>query len=416
MEFPSNLKQQTSKQQLFSAFSALLRALCVWSSSSLDRVQQQITHHAHGHERRAREEDRDGQHRREPRGLFLHDALELPVASVDAVAHLPEHLGARRRGVADGLHRVADVVEVLGDGLVGLAELLDAVVQRVELHALLGAALADLLEDLGELLLLRVLVSELLADRPQRLALHATGLGQRFERLRQVREVVEQLVLATPLAVQVVADRAHQVGQRMEAFLKVLDRSVAPGPRAQEAAARLDGGRATVQVLVVLAQREVAVRAPPGAAALEPRADPGEEGRLFVHESILAAQALTDNSGRGFFRAPRRSPPRTRRVGSRAAFARVFRRSFDSDLGQIYHPRPMFQQRAARFARFFFVGAALCANLIGCERPSAPAATVAATTRTAEADRTTVVSLVPAATDLILGMGAGEHLLAVSNW
>ncbi len=76
----------------------------------------------------------------------------------------------------------------------------------------------------------------------------------------------------------------------------------------------------------------------------------------------------------------------------------------------------MFQQRAARFARFFFVGAALCAHLIGCERPSAPAATAAATTRTAEADRTTVVSLVPAATDLILGMGAGEHLVAVSNW
>jgi len=48
---------------------------------------------------------------------------------------------------------------------------------------------------------------------------------------------------------------------------------------------------------------------------------------------------------------------------------------------------------------------------MGCERRGNPTQTPA--TRPA---RQTVASLVPAATDLIIGMGASDHLVAVSNW
>ena len=77
----------------------------------------------------------------------------------------------------------------------------------------------------------------------------------------------------------------------------------------------------------------------------------------------------------------------------------------------------MFQQRAARFAGRIFLGTLLCALFlirgvgVGCERTPA----TGATTSPRKASPT-VVSLVPAATDLILGMGAGDHLVAVSNW
>jgi iron complex transport system substrate-binding protein len=90
---------------------------------------------------------------------------------------------------------------------------------------------------------------------------------------------------------------------------------------------------------------------------------------------------------------------------------------FDSDFRQIYHPRAMRQHQAARFARRIFALLGVWGILAGCDRPAAtdsrsPTPAAAGT----DHDVVTVVSLVPAATDLILGMDAGEHLLAVSNW
>src|SRR5438046_742509 len=52
---------------------------------------------------------------------------------------------------------------------------------------------------------------------------------------------------------------------------------------------------------------------------------------------------------------------------------------------------------------------ALALSFVSCDRaPTAPAATTQS--------KITVASLVPAATDVILNMGAGDHLVAVSNW
>src|SRR5579862_2476565 len=58
----------------------------------------------------------------------------------------------------------------------------------------------------------------------------------------------------------------------------------------------------------------------------------------------------------------------------------------------------------SRAAIFLAVAAA------GCGRAPAP------TTAPANIDSPRVASLVPAATDLLLGMGAGEHLVAVSSY
>jgi ABC-type hemin transport system substrate-binding protein len=79
-------------------------------------------------------------------------------------------------------------------------------------------------------------------------------------------------------------------------------------------------------------------------------------------------------------------------------------RWFDSPLPQIYHPRAMGQSSRATARLFFWIlsGAALAG---ACHEKTAPAA-----------PRIQVASLVPAATDLILGMGAAEHLVAVSNY
>ena len=75
-------------------------------------------------------------------------------------------------------------------------------------------------------------------------------------------------------------------------------------------------------------------------------------------------------------------------------------------------------QRLAGLSRgifsLFFISALV--HLSGCDRQGAtaePQPTPGASTKPAHV---TVASLVPAATDLILGMGAGEQLVAVSNW
>lgn len=86
---------------------------------------------------------------------------------------------------------------------------------------------------------------------------------------------------------------------------------------------------------------------------------------------------------------------------------------FDSPLRQIYHPRGMGQPRGFT-AGVIFIGitAALAAGFFaGCGQKNRGTVPGPAT-RAAP----TVASLSPAATDLILGMGAGDHLVAVSNF
>ena len=84
---------------------------------------------------------------------------------------------------------------------------------------------------------------------------------------------------------------------------------------------------------------------------------------------------------------------------------------FDSATGQLYHPRGMGQphRRAAKIRAFWPFLAAVACVLTACDaKPLAGPATRPA--------GVTVASLVPAATDLILSMGAGNRLVAVSNY
>src|SRR5438477_9203291 len=90
--------------------------------------------------------------------------------------------------------------------------------------------------------------------------------------------------------------------------------------------------------------------------------------------------------------------------------------AFDTHSGQIYHPRAMGQRAVGASERIFFAARGLLIVLsilfapAGCDRkPAAKSISPAA-------KRPSVASLVPAATDLLIGMGAGDHLVAVSTW
>jgi iron complex transport system substrate-binding protein len=72
----------------------------------------------------------------------------------------------------------------------------------------------------------------------------------------------------------------------------------------------------------------------------------------------------------------------------------------------------MGQRQVPRSAAVFFALLAFCLLgpvASGCRKQTTPAPTQSAKSPT-------IASLVPAATDLLVGMGAGDHLLAVSNW
>ena len=84
---------------------------------------------------------------------------------------------------------------------------------------------------------------------------------------------------------------------------------------------------------------------------------------------------------------------------------------FDTGFGQIYHPRAMGQRQGRLMFRILSLLPAIIPLLaIGCDRSSttiAPPATTRALT---------VASLSPAATEILIGMGAGDRLVAISNF
>jgi ABC-type Fe3+-hydroxamate transport system substrate-binding protein len=107
-------------------------------------------------------------------------------------------------------------------------------------------------------------------------------------------------------------------------------------------------------------------------------------------------------------------------------------RPFDTDLRQLYHPRAMGQRPARRTFRFL-TRIALLALIVfvvflgqGCDRPATPSATSTtqttttttntATSTSASSKAATVASLSPAATEILIGIGAGDRLVAVSNY
>lgn len=57
-----------------------------------------------------------------------------------------------------------------------------------------------------------------------------------------------------------------------------------------------------------------------------------------------------------------------------------------------------------------------CALMAGCEKPATPHPTTSPTTAPATAATPTLASIVPAATDMLLQMGAADHLVGISNF
>jgi len=74
-------------------------------------------------------------------------------------------------------------------------------------------------------------------------------------------------------------------------------------------------------------------------------------------------------------------------------------------------------QRRGETLRTFFALTLIAVFVAGCDRSSATtSASPAATTSSSTHTNKTVASLVPAATDMIIAMGARDRLVAVSNW
>jgi iron complex transport system substrate-binding protein len=82
---------------------------------------------------------------------------------------------------------------------------------------------------------------------------------------------------------------------------------------------------------------------------------------------------------------------------------------FDTDFTQIYHPRRMGQRLARPIAQKFFAIAIGLLASAGCDRGQS-------SHRRSKTSSPTVASLVPAATDLIIAMGATDQLVAISNY
>ena len=100
-------------------------------------------------------------------------------------------------------------------------------------------------------------------------------------------------------------------------------------------------------------------------------------------------------------------------TGSRKATDPPSDRSFDSGLRQLYHPRAM-GQRPARCAFAFLVLVSVLIHSGGCDR--APVTNASSTSAAATRPHQTVASLSPAATEILIGLGLGERLVAVSNY
>ena len=81
--------------------------------------------------------------------------------------------------------------------------------------------------------------------------------------------------------------------------------------------------------------------------------------------------------------------------------------SFDTRRARFYHPRAMGLTSGSWRQLVWVIGLTASLATLSCDRPNSP--------RPAAGPRK-VASLVPAATDMLLGMGAGDRLVAVSNF
>src|SRR4051794_27660677 len=85
---------------------------------------------------------------------------------------------------------------------------------------------------------------------------------------------------------------------------------------------------------------------------------------------------------------------------------------FDRFGGAFYHPRAVgFTAPLSRRMAMLVIGVLGCLATVSCDRSKAGASGAATTTHGRR-----VASLVPAATDMLVGLGARDHLVAVSNF
>src|SRR6184192_363303 len=102
-----------------------------------------------------------------------------------------------------------------------------------------------------------------------------------------------------------------------------------------------------------------------------------------------------------------------RSSGALRLFVRRRTNPLTAERGQLYHPPAMIQRAARSAAQKVFLAVVAAAVLAGCDGRQQGNAASAAPAGKVEP---TVASLSPAATDLLVGIGAADHLVAVSNY
>src|ERR1700728_4109374 len=106
------------------------------------------------------------------------------------------------------------------------------------------------------------------------------------------------------------------------------------------------------------------------------------------------------------FQFPASRPPCAARSPIRSRTLTSIRAWFDRHFPQIYHPRPMGQPRIAGILALALVASA--AALISLRNGNNPAPPKSSEPR--------IASITPAGTDLLVGIGAADRIVAVSNY
>ena len=129
----------------------------------------------------------------------------------------------------------------------------DAFAEAFEEVFLIGAGFAEFFENFTEGFLLVAVALELGLDGFEGFAVKAAAFGNGFQKFGQGGEVADQFVLPTALVDHALADFVHEIGQGMEAVLKLGDGGGVFAPWAQGEGVGFDGDGGGIGVMFAVA-------------------------------------------------------------------------------------------------------------------------------------------------------------------
>ena len=279
--------------------------------------------------------------------------------------------------------------------------------------SLLGVVVGQLAQDFTDEILLGGLLFQPGADGFQRFHLQAVGFGNPLDCLRQGGEIFQQFILPPALVVQIVLDGGHQIRQCAESLLEIGNRLIALVQRAHDRTGDSFFARHQIGAGIAL-------------FALEPRSDARHHPRRFITHSVLRAgkysrfdmirrqiyhpRELRANKGVGEMMQAmmaRRKPEIRNQKSEANPKTEIRNRKGSGQPEHCFGFRTFFLPSDFGFRISGFV---LLASLAACNQRNARPSR-----HTARRSHRCPRSF-PAATDLIIGMGARDRLVAVSTY